>query len=174
MLILPRKVQSTPMSQDPRAAPLEYYRPKLVKAPPTPESIRWRWYRIWYRVGLAVLFVSVAFYFGPNEIRFDKLTRLTPADLVPIVQRDCMATVRAMQQYQQDTGSLPNSVDDLIPQYLPAALADYRIANGQFSHFDWRWHETITYDFTPGSEGWHVTGHFVTGRIPLPTVKPGP
>jgi hypothetical protein len=162
------------MSHDPRAAPLEYYRQKPATAPPTPESIRWRWYRIWYRLGLAVLFASVAFYFGPNEIMFGKLTRMIAADYVPIVQRDCIATVRAIKQYQQDTGNLPTSLNDLTPRYLPAGPVGDSIVNGQYQHVDWRWHETITYDFTPGSEEWYVSGRFATGRIPLPAVKLGP
>ena len=162
------------MPPEPTPPSLEYYRPKLVKQPQTPESIRWRWYRVWYRLGLAGLFVAVAFYFGPNEIMFNKLTRLGPADFVPIVQRDCMATVRAMKQYQQDTGSLPKSIDDLRPNYLPAGTNYGEVLNGQYHYIDWRWNEEITYDFTPGSEGWYVTGHFVSGRVPLPAVKPGP
>jgi len=162
------------MSPDPAPAPLDYYRPKLVKQPQTPESIRWRWYRVWYRVGLAGLFASIAFYFGPNEIMFDKLTRLTPADLVPIIQRDCVPEVRAMKQYQRDTGNLPDSIDDLTPKYLPAGPNRGGIANGQYKYIDWQWYETINYDFTPGSEGWYASGHFVSGRIPLPPVKLGP
>ena len=166
------------MENEPRLQPLDYYRPVPPARPyrraNDPESVRWRLIRFCYYLGLFALVSPVTFYFGPNLINFGQLTRLSPANFVPFVQQHCVPTVRAIKQYQQDQGRLPAKLDDLVPEYLPTQPSGIEeIENGTYRRWG-DWNHTITYDFTPGAEGWRVRGHFANGPIPLPAVTAGP
>ena len=162
------------MSDDPGPLPLEYRRPpqKRPKLIEDAEARRWRHRRIVYRCAVfAVFFILVGFYIGPKLYLFGKLTGITTADFVPFVQRSCVPTVRALKEFERDHGHLPDTLQELPSADLPLVPGG-QILNGQF----WcvgEYNHVITYDFTPDSEGWCVTGAFVNGRIPLPPVKIG-
>ena len=98
----------------------------------------------------------------------------TPADYVTDVQQHCVPVVRAMKEFQRDYGRLPNDMKELIPHYLPDQSKEsvqlHGAWAGKFEHYA-RWHHLIRYDFTPGNEHWEISGPFVQGRIPLPSVK---
>jgi len=163
-------------SEQPPIHPLDYRGPSppRPKFQETPEGRRWRYRRILYRVALLPFFACIAFYFGPNEINFGKLTSLTPDDFIPTVQKDFVPVIRAIKEYQRDHGSLPNQVADVIPQYGPLhSLPMENIENKHFYALT-RWNHIVTYDFTPGSEGWQVSGPLVNGPIHLGPVTLGP
>jgi hypothetical protein len=140
------------------------------------EERLWIYRRILFRVGLYVLISPFALYFGPNLMMFGKLTRLSAADFVPYVERECVPTVRAIKEYQQDNCHLPDNVSDLVPKYLPVTpSATQSIENGQFRDWDnQQLNHEIHYNFIHGSEEWEVTGYFVNGPIPVPPVTIGP
>jgi hypothetical protein len=154
--------------------PLDYRgippRKPLVRQPETPESRKWRKRRWVFRGGLATMFLLIAGYFGPNLLLFGKLTRLGPDDFVSFVESRCVPTVRAIKEYARDNGHLPATLDDLAPKY---SVADQpgaaQMWAGQFQCYSSSGHD-ITYDFTPGHEGWYVSGRFANGRIPSPLV----
>ena len=106
---------------------------------------------------------------------FGKFTRLSPADFVPMAQSVGIPIVRAMKEYQRDTGKMPGRIEDLIPRYLPYIPNHYAIMveSGDFGLLV-QHNELISYDFTSGAEGWSVRGPFVNGPIPLPPVTLGP
>jgi len=164
------------MAGDPKPQPLDYRSPapEKLKYLEDAEARAWRYRRVLFRVGLFVLFAPFTLYFGPNLIKFGKLTYLSPADFVPYVQNSGVPIVRAIKEYQRDTGHFPNQIHDLQPKYLgsiPGYGAD--IENGQFVQWG-QFEHMITYDFTPGIEGWTVSGPFAKGPIPLPPVTIGP
>jgi hypothetical protein len=137
---------------------------------PHAEWLSWCRRRRAYYAALATYFAAAAFYFGPNLYLFGKLTWLEPSDFVPVVQERCVPVVLAMKQYERDRGRLPTRDEDLEPDYLPEIRGGVFLDRhggfecwGKFNHF-------ITYNFTPGGEGWHVTGAFTSGPIPLPPV----
>ena len=138
---------------------------------PREEWLRWRSRRRAYYAALAGYFAAVAFYFGPNLYLFGKLTWLAPSDFTPVVRERCVPVVLAMKQYRRDHGSLPTRDSELVPEYLPeihgAASLERR---GGFEYWS-QFNHSITYDFTPGGEGWFVSGAFVRGRIPVPPVE---
>lgn len=79
-----------------------------------------------------------------------------------------------MKAYDRNNGHLPNSVDDLIPKYLSSRPSDQTIiAAGRFFFMTADEHQ-ITYDFTPGAEGWSIRGPSARGPIPFPAVSLGP
>jgi len=164
----------------PPPRPLNYrgIQPKRVKYVPTAEDRRWRNRRILLRIAIfLVLFLPISLYFGPNLIMFGTLTRVSPADFAPLVQSLSISIVRAMKEYQRDAGQLPFQMTDLVPKYLPNAPAGGQyIFNGWFTQSDdsRQYGQNISYDFTPGSEGWEVNGMFLSGPIPLPPVTIGP
>ena len=116
--------------------PLDYHgpRPKRAKYVPTVEDRRWRNRRILLRLGIFVaLFPPIALYFVPNLIMFGTLRRMTPEDFAPLVQPQSIAIVRAMKEYQRDTGQLPFENTDLVPKYLPPVPTSERyIIHGYF------------------------------------------
>jgi hypothetical protein len=167
----------TTMADELKPVPLDYRGPAPGKRKLSldPESRRWRRWRILFRIGLFLILGPVIIHFGTNYIMFGKSSRLAPADFASTVLTNDVSTVRAMKEYQRDTGHLPNQVDDLVPKYLaarPSGMQD--IQSGRFLNFA-NFNHMITYDFTPGNEGWSVTGPFANGRIPLPpvTLPPG-
>jgi hypothetical protein len=108
---------------------------------------------------------------------FGKPTRLTPADFVPDAQSQSLPTVRAIKQYQKDTGQWPDDLRKLVPKYIASVPWGQDIQGAEFTQ--WivqrsKYNHRIIYDFTPGSEGWSVEGHFANGPIPLPKVTLGP
>jgi hypothetical protein len=137
---------------------------------PRDEWVRWRRRRRAYYAALAGYFAAAAFYFGPNLIMFGKLTRLAPADFIPVVQERCVPVVRAMKQYQRDHGRLPTRERDLVPDYLPEVEWSVLLARVDGFEYWGEFNHVITYDFTPDHEGWRVRGEFVHGPIPLPLV----
>jgi hypothetical protein len=148
---------------------------KLTGMPVDPALMGWWRGRLAYSISLAILFSAIAFYFGPNLIRFHKLTSLTTEDFGWYVQAGT-PTVRAMMQFRRDHGRLPNDEDELVPAYLPKDQ-DYRgnIARGAFSFWARDGH-MITYNFGPVGEGFYVSGPDVNGRISWPpvTLEPDP
>jgi hypothetical protein len=153
-------------------APLDYRAlpPGQRRYIETPEETKSRYVRVAYRFGLFLfVFAPIAFYFGANLIMFGKWSRISGADFVVDVQRDCVPIVVAMKQYQMDHGQLPDE-SDLSPNYVPQnKLIRCNVFNGQFIYFG-EYNELISYDFTPGAECWRIRGHFVTGTIPAPPV----
>jgi hypothetical protein len=168
------------MAHESTPLPLGYHgpQPKRARYVPTAEDRRWRNRRILLRLGIFVaLFAPIALYFGPNLIMFGTLTRVTPVDFASLVQPLSISIVRAMKEYQRDTHQLPVQLTDLVPKYLPTAPnGTQSIFEGYFMQQDDKdqYGQDITYDFTPGSEGWMVDGAFLGGRIPLPPVAIGP
>lgn len=154
----------------------------IARRPPRdPQWRHWRNLRILLRVGLFVLLAPPSIYVGRNLVLFGKPTTLSPADFVPTVQNIALPTVRAMKEYERDTGHLPDRMDDLIPKYLqspPMSFAQ-RVGDSGYELFT-KYNQVITYDFKPGAEGWSVHGPFANGPIPvppvtiLPTAKPSP
>jgi hypothetical protein len=163
------------MDQTPKPQPLDYRRPPAERLiPEDPQARVWRYRRLFFRIGLFVLFTPFIFYFGPNLINFGKLTGLAPADFVPEVQRYAVPEVRAIKEYQRDTGHFPSSMSDLEPKYHRELFGRGDIDNSGKYYCFGKYGQLITYDFTPGSEGWSVEGSLTSGRIPLPPVTIGP
>jgi len=159
------------MTQGPPLPSLDYRTPpqrRRIKPPEDEQEQRWRGWRIAYRVWLFAACASVAFYFGPNWIKFHKLTNLSPYDYVPFVKAYGIPVVRAIKQYQRDTGRLPRDVDELRPKYLPTHTATRGgwVNHGRLSLYSY-YNEFVEYDFTPGNEGWSVHGAFANGPIPI-------
>ena len=125
---------------------------------------------------MVVATAAVAIPVFVNLMEFGKPTRLTPADLVPIVQSECVPVVRAIKRYQQDTGHLPDPIDDLVPKYIASISGVQDLRGAKFT--DWvrpeRLEHCVTYDFNPATEGWTVKGPFANGPIPLPKVTLAP
>jgi hypothetical protein len=164
------------MADESQPQPLDYRAPSpaQIKLLEDAESRRWRYRRTLFRIGLFVLLAPVTFYFGPNVFKFGKLTRLAPADFVTSVERFGVPSVRAIKEYQRDTGHFPNQMQDLVPKYLPSIPGfGGDIENGQFVMWGNLEH-MITYHFTAGAEGWTVSGAFANGTIPLSPVTIGP
>jgi hypothetical protein len=136
------------------------------------EAWRWKIRRILFRVGLYVLALPLAVYYGPNLVLMGRLTTPTPADFVPIVESRCISTVRAIKEYQRDTGHLPGRLTDLGPKYLRSIPMDQSIAYGQFRCP--APNGCIYYILSPPMEGWQVFGDWVDGPIPLPNVEVAP
>jgi hypothetical protein len=147
-----------------------------ITAPSDPELRTWWAKRLSLRLALLLLFSAIAFYFGPNEVNFGKLTRPSPADFVQDVETRCVPVVRAMKEYQRDHGQWPKKMEDLAPGYLSSAEADGfvgDISKGHFFTFS-KWEEAIEYDIAPGGERWIVSGGYVHGTIPVPPVTIDP
>jgi hypothetical protein len=160
------------MADEPTPQPLDYHRgdPNRIKVAESPEAKQWRYLRAWFRVGLFVVVAPVVFYFAKNVILFGRLTPLRPADFVEQTQRLGVPVVRAIKEYQRDTGKFPNDVQDLQPKYLPQNLGfECEIESARVIVWG-RLNHRITYDFTPGAEGWSVDGPFTSGPILLPPV----
>jgi hypothetical protein len=131
---------------------------------------------------MAAWFVSLAFWFGPHVILFHKLTAMTPADFVPIVQSVCVPAVREIKIYQRDHGKMPSTDADLSPKFRnpqghnPDCFGMNEL-NGRGGYSYWAismYEHNIEYDFTPGHEGWTVHGAFANGPVPVPPVSIGP
>lgn len=136
-----------------------------------PESVRWRGYRRVYRALLWILFLIPAIFVLPNVYQFGKLTPLTIADFVPMVNRDCRPVVIAVKTYERDMGHLPDSMGNLVPHYLASWSARKGEIYAQTIYFyDLEGRETVSYRLDPAAEGWAVQGHFVTGPVPVPIV----
>ena len=118
-------------------------------------------------------FVTLAFWFGPNVILFGKLTRMTPNDFVPIVQKYCVPAVRAIKIYQRTNGRLPASLEELGPPYSQDNGPGLHMIDSIHPYTYWdfgMYNHEISYDFHPGHEGWTVRGAFANGPIPAPAV----
>jgi hypothetical protein len=137
---------------------------------PREEWVRWRRRRRAYYSALAAYFAAVAFYFGPNLVLFGKPTWLEPSDFAPVVRERCVPVVLAMKQYRCNHGRLPTRNEDLVPEYLPEIHGLVMLDRpGAFEYWA-DFNHVISYDFTPGHEGWRVRGEFASGPIPLPPV----
>jgi hypothetical protein len=137
------------------------------------EFQRWRFYRGLFWAGLIALAIPIAFYFGPNLYNFGKLTWPTPGDFACTVETACVPTVRAIKQYEADTGHLPETLDDLVPKYLPTKPPGQQFAYGHFMSLE-KMDHMVTYELAPGDETWRVSGPFARGKIPVPAVTLGP
>ena len=162
------------MVDQPQRPPLNYFGPPPRSAAVVydAETRRWLAIRRVYRVGLYVLIAPIAVPVFSNLIKFGKPTSLSPADFVQEAQTECVPTVRAIKKYQQDTGKLPDDIQNVVPKYLPSDPVREELQGTTF--IDWaRWPSTshrIVYDFNPATEGWSVIGPFANGPIPLPMV----
>jgi hypothetical protein len=120
-----------------------------------------------------MLFLAIAFYFGPNVILFKKLTWITPADFVVTVEGRCVPVVSAMKAYRRDHGHLPERLEDIVPGYLASTGGSLIVYKGQFTCWT-KYNHLIEYDFSPATEGWKVHGPYTHGRIPAPPAPMGP
>jgi hypothetical protein len=134
------------------------------------ERKSWRRARMLYYLGLCALFVLIAGYLGPNWILFHKLTWLSPADFANEVREEGNPVVAALARYRKDHGELPEKLDALVPDYLPARhdevilYPDGKVAIwSQYNHF-------VQFDFARPQDGWQVNGAFTSGRIPVDPV----
>jgi hypothetical protein len=155
--------------------PLDYRRlPKgRVRYVESAEEKRWRYFRILFRIGVTAIVAPLAIHFGVNYFMFGNARGLSMDYFIPFAQR-CVPAVRAMKEYQRDTGHLPQTLDDLQPTYIPKDdWIPGSIFQGQFSSIA-GYNHVINYDFTPGSEHFEVSGPLVSGRIPFPPVAVGP
>jgi hypothetical protein len=152
-----------------RQSAIERFRTKWDVFP----ADRWCRRRWAYRLSLVGLFVLIAFYIGPTRIIFGRWTRLAPADFVPVVRDQCVPIVRAIKVYQRDHGGrLPQSVEQALP---PTPKGDYHYVGNIWQNefrFRSKWNHEVRYDFTPGREGWSVSGAFTHGPISFPPVAP--
>ncbi len=121
---------------------------------------RWCRRRWIYRLALAVIFVAIAFYFGPNRILWGRWTPLSTADFVAPVQQRCAPVVKAMLSFQRDHGRRAMGVADIVPAYIASVPNGTDIADGEITFrgmlvgnaFD-RYH-AVTYSFNRLTEGW--------------------
>jgi hypothetical protein len=131
---------------------------------------------------LAGWFYVIGFWLGPHVIIFRHLRGETTADLAPTIDQYCVPVVRQIKIYQRDNGHLPRSEFDLGKDFCDKHSKGTGMATiyGQLAY--WRvgpGNQQLVYDFTPGHEGWHVYGVFMSGPITLPpvtleaTTKPG-
>jgi hypothetical protein len=130
----------------------------------------WRRRRLLLTLSLVLWFVCLV-YFGAHVILFHKLMPLTAADFAANVQPQMVAVVREIKEYQRLNGAMPDSLYDL---YGKNPTQD-QIWFGRGVHSNGYYHDVefgfITYDFSPGQEGWYVSGPFAGGRIPVPPVN---
>ena len=135
----------------------------------------WRAFRILLRLGLIAWFAIIAFWFGPHLILFRKLSSMSPADFVPVVQKFCVPTVRAMKQYAHDHGRMANKWEDLGPAFDPhihKGPGMDEIDSRGYTYWAFGiYNHHIEYDFTSGHEGWRVHGAFANGPVPVPSVN---
>ena len=135
---------------------------------------KWFYLQSLYYFVLAVSFCVFGLWIGPNFLNFGRISGVSGQDFVPDVQQRCVPVVRAMKEYLRDHGQLPNAKKDLVPDYLPdESHVDVPAADvwgGALKHWG-RWNHHVTYDFTPGQEGFYVSGPFMNGRLPMPPVK---
>ncbi len=148
--------------------------PRRIRVPEDAEAKRWRYGRLLFRVALVALGAEFAFDLGPNWFTFGQLTRPTPAYFVEIAETQGVPVVRAMKEYQRDTGRLPNGLGDLEPKYLPPDTWFRGFVGGAHFALLTTANHWVIYDFTPGAEGWRVEGPIANGPIPLPPVTIGP
>ncbi len=139
----------------------------------TSEAGKWLRLRVVYRNLLLAFCVVVAIYLAPNQIMFGKLTPLSPKDFSDTVRQNYAPVVQAIYAYHRDTGHYPSrDLNELIPKYIPAfpprCLGYYE----QKLEFWEIYNQIVQYDFTPGSEGWSIRGHFANGRIPVDSPIP--
>ncbi|HEX4124971.1 MAG TPA: hypothetical protein VHY37_09625 [Tepidisphaeraceae bacterium] len=154
--------------------PLDYRRPPggRPKYVEDAEARKWRRRRVLLRLTFVPIGLIIT-VLGCDALMFGHVGGLTSADFIPYAQR-CIPVVRAMKEYQRDTGHLPQTRDDLEPTYIPKdAWIPGSIDQGHFSSIG-EYNHAINYDFTPASEHWEVSGPLVSGRIPLPPVTIGP
>jgi hypothetical protein len=127
-------------------------------------------------VGLLILVAPVFGFFARNVALFDRLgNSFTPDQFVQFA-KGMESEVMAIKEYQRDTGHLPQTLDDLVPTYIPRySYHPGEIHNGHFyCEIRDMLHQVISYDFTPGAEKWEVHGSYADGVIPLPPVTIGP
>ena len=186
-----RTILSLEPQHSPGAQKLDYFRPTgprprfrfwrglwFIDAIAFPRKAQWRgWWgrRVLYYLSVIGLFLMIAFYVGPHEFLFG--TVMYPfhstGDFVPVVEKECMPIIRAMQAYSRDKGRLPDYAGELVPEYLPpgsypAELFTYD-SGGAFPEFKFvKGDHLLSYDFTPGSELWSVSGPVVNGTIHVP------
>jgi hypothetical protein len=91
------------MAEEQRLQPLDYRGPlpgttRAIYIE-SPEERGWRHRRVLFRIAMNLLFVPVAFYFGPNVFKFGKLTGLTGADFVTEAQQNAVPVVQAIKAY---------------------------------------------------------------------------
>jgi hypothetical protein len=141
--------------------------------PADPEMRSWWFGRVGYRVVLSLICLAIAFYFGPNLIQFGRLTKPKMADYIPIVERTGVPFVKAIKLFKLDHGRYPKNETELIPNYLRETSAGFTTLDGEVVGFI-GYDEWVHYNFTPGAEGWDLSGPYFNGRMPLPPVTIGP
>jgi hypothetical protein len=150
--------------------------PKPERPWDTPEYRRWRRWRVLFRVGVILAVTPIAFYFVSNWNNFGQLLPPRPRDFVQNVEESGVPTVRAIKEYERDTGHLPDALADLVPKYLSWKPVNQEITRrGVKRTFVFRVGDhSIVYDFAPGAEGWRIVGPRANGAIPVPPVTIGP
>src|SRR6185369_18057143 len=108
---------------------------------------RRRGLRILLNVTLVAWFGAMAFWFGPNFILFHKLSRLSPADFAPVVEKYCVPAVRAIKVYQQKNGRMPKDVDELGPPFSNHSGPGMHIIDAFRPYDYWTiYNHTVSYD----------------------------
>jgi hypothetical protein len=139
---------------------------------------RYRGNRFVLNVCLAGWFYVVGFWLGPNRLTFGKFEGFTKADIAEVAKQNCVRTVREIKIFKRDHGfAVLQGNEPGLFDLLQRRNGDYgrneinRDGNYEFwapNPPDYK--HTITYDFTPGHEGWSVSGPYVNGPIDLPPV----
>lgn len=131
---------------------------------------RWRLARLLYRLGLCALFLLFAWYLGPTWILFHRLTWLTPSDFAHVARDEGNPTVAALERYRREHGALPEKLDDLVPDYLPAVPRRLTLYQDGTVGLWCQYNHRVEFSFARPQDGWQVYGAFTHGRIPVDPV----
>jgi len=87
------------------------------------------------------------------------------SDFKPVIDTQCVPTVRAIEKFYKENGRLPESIHELRAKYLPV-LFGYRqdIEDGEFDQWSY-WGHLIYYDLKKNDGVWHINGPNVDGII---------
>jgi hypothetical protein len=150
-----------------------YWFVDALAMPQDPELKGWWLRRVFYYLVVVAAFIIMAFSVIPNEMNFGMLHKPIPADFVPLVETECAPIVKAMKEFQRDHGRMPTDERELAPDYLPDVKFPGSARQGTFEYYT-KWNHMISYNFTPGGEGWSIIGPFANGTIPAPLVTISP
>ncbi|HEY4329464.1 MAG TPA: hypothetical protein VGN88_06990 [Phycisphaerae bacterium] len=129
--------------------------------------------RFLYYIALTAWFAVIAFWLGPHIILFHRLSGLSLADFAPVAEAH-LPVVLAIKRYQADNGHLPEKIEDIQGNYLPANWGKDDLGRGfvdssgytiMVSKFGFL-HELV-YNLDGNDEHWQLSGQVVNGRIPL-------
>lgn len=113
-------------------------------------------------LGCALL-IAAALY-----VPWDGLYRLWSTDQTALA-REGLPIVQAIYDFRAQHGHWPSSLDDLVPQYLPARPAGvWSYSHGTLLRYIGLPHTFIGYDFSQPEDGWQSRGDFGKGRLDVP------